>query len=62
MLLNEKLAKKDYQEVYIDLNSASVASTRVFIEDLGADGLKVDHPDGAGFDSDRPRRQAHDFR
>ena len=51
LLLNEKLAKKDYQEVYIDLNSASVVSTRVFIEDLGADGLKVDHPEGAAFDS-----------
>ena len=51
VLLNQKLDKKDYQEVYIDLNSASVASTRVFIEDLGADGLKADHADGAAFDS-----------
>jgi hypothetical protein len=51
VLLNEKLAKKDYQEIYIDLNSASVASTRIFLEDLGADGFKLDHPEGAGFDS-----------
>jgi uncharacterized cupredoxin-like copper-binding protein len=51
VLLNEKLGKKDYQEIYIDLNSASVASTRVFVEDLGADGLKSDHEDGKGFDS-----------
>jgi hypothetical protein len=51
VLLNEKLAKKDYQEVYIDLNSASVASSRVFVEDLGADGLKAEHPEGSGFDS-----------
>ena len=51
VLLNEKLAKKDYQEIYIDLNSASVASTRVFVEDLGADGLKAEHPEGTGFDS-----------
>ncbi len=51
VLLNQKLDKKDFQEVYIDLNSASVASTRVFIEDLGADGLKADHEDGAAFDS-----------
>jgi len=51
VLLNEKLAKKDYQEVYIDLNSASVASTRVFVEDLGADGLKADHEEGTAFDS-----------
>jgi hypothetical protein len=51
VLLNEKLAKKDYQEIYIDLNSASVAGTRVFVEDLGADGLKLDHSEGAAFDS-----------
>ena len=51
VLLNQKLDKKDYQEVYIDLNSASVVSSRVFVEDLGADGLKADHPDGAAFDS-----------
>jgi len=44
VILNGKLEKKDYQEIYIDLNSASVAATRVFIEDLGADGLKSDHP------------------
>jgi len=51
VLLSEKLAKKDYQEAYIDLNSASVASSRIFVEDLGADGLKAEHPEGSGFDS-----------
>jgi hypothetical protein len=51
VLLNDKLANKDYQEVYIDLNSASVASTRVFVEDLGADGLKAEHEEGTAFDS-----------
>ena len=51
VILNGKLDKKDYQEIYIDLNSASVPATRVFIEDLGADGLKADHPDGTAFDS-----------
>jgi hypothetical protein len=51
VLLNDKVAKKDYQEIYIDLNSASIASSRVFIEDLAADGLKIDHPEGTGFDS-----------
>jgi hypothetical protein len=51
VLLNDKLAKKDYQEIYIDLNSASVAASRIFIEDLGADGLKLDHQEGAAFDS-----------
>ena len=51
VLLNAKLANKDYQEIYIDLNSASVARTRVFFEDLGADGMKATHPDNVGFDS-----------
>jgi hypothetical protein len=51
VLLTAKLANKDYQEIYIDLNSASVPSSRVFIEDLGADGLKMDHPEGTAFDS-----------
>lgn len=51
VLLTEKLTKKDYQEIYIDLNSASVASTRIFIEDMGADGLRPDHEEGKGFDS-----------
>lgn len=51
VLLNEKLAKKDYQEVYIDLNSASVPSSRIFVEDLGADGLRADHVEGGAFDS-----------
>ena len=51
VLLMAKLANKDYQEIYIDLNSASVAKTRVFLEDLGADGMKATHPDNVGFDS-----------
>jgi hypothetical protein len=51
VILNGKLDKKDYQEIYIDLNSASAPASRVFIEDLGADGLKADHPDGTAFDS-----------
>jgi hypothetical protein len=51
VLLTAKLANRDYQEIYIDLNSASVARTRVFLEDLGADGLKASHPDNVAFDS-----------
>jgi hypothetical protein len=39
--LNEMLAKQDYQGVYTDLNSASytIAASRIFFEDLRADGL-----------------------
>jgi hypothetical protein len=47
-LMNDKLAKKDYREIYIDLSSASVAGTKVFVMDTFADGLiarpKGDNP------------------
>lgn len=51
VLLNEKLGRKEYQEIYIDLNSAAKAGSRIFFEDLGADGLKPDREIGKGFDS-----------
>ncbi len=38
-VLNEKLLRGDYREVYIDLNSASDAATRNMVTDIGADGL-----------------------
>ena len=38
-LLTEKLAKKDYRDVYIDLSSASIAATKVFVMDTFGDGL-----------------------
>ena len=40
-VVNEKLMRKDYKEVYIDLNSASVVESRHFVTDLGPDGLRV---------------------
>lgn len=39
-LLNEKLLKREYRDVYIDLNSASDPSTKVLVTDLGANGLR----------------------
>jgi hypothetical protein len=44
-LLNDKLTKKDFRDVYIDLSSASIAATKVFIMDQAANGL-VFKPDG----------------
>ena len=38
--VNEKLIRKEYKEVYIDLNSASILESRHFVTDLGPDGLK----------------------
>jgi len=39
-LLNEKLARREYRDVYIELNSASIAESRLFITDIGADGVR----------------------
>ena len=39
MYVEEKIANADYREVYIDLNAASIAETKVLITDVGADGL-----------------------
>ncbi len=51
VLMDERLAKKDYREIYIDLNSASVPESKVMISDLGADGLKVKPDDNTPYDS-----------
>ena len=50
-LLTERVTKREYRDVYLDLNGASVADTKVFIEDPGADGLKAKHEDNTAFDS-----------
>jgi hypothetical protein len=39
-ILNEKLLKGEFREVYIDLNSASIPDSRHFITDVGADGIR----------------------
>jgi hypothetical protein len=38
-LLNDKLTKKDYRDVYVDLSSAFVAGSKVFVMDTFGDGL-----------------------
>jgi hypothetical protein len=40
-LLNEKLARNEYRDVYIDLNSASILESRMIVTDLNADGLRA---------------------
>jgi hypothetical protein len=49
-LLVERVSKKEYRDVYLDLNGASVADSKVFIEDPGADGLKAKREDNTAFD------------
>lgn len=50
-LLTEKLAKKEYRDVYIDLNSASVPESKIFVSDLGSDGLKAERGDNQPYDT-----------
>ncbi len=39
MYVRQKIEAAQYREVYIDLNAASIAETKVLITDIGADGL-----------------------
>jgi hypothetical protein len=39
VLLNERLVRREYRDVYIELNAASPVDSRFFVTDLGADGL-----------------------
>jgi len=39
--MDEALKDKKYRDVYIDLNSASVPQSKIFISDLGANGLQA---------------------
>ncbi len=50
-LLREKIMKKEYREVYVDLNSAAIPKTRYFVEDLNTDGLVAKPDDNVGFDT-----------
>jgi hypothetical protein len=38
--MNQLLSQKAYRDAYIDLNSASDLKTKIFISDLGANGLR----------------------
>src|SRR5499426_624167 len=49
-LLNDRLSKKEYRDVYMDLNGAATADTKVFIQDPGADGLKAKRDENQPFD------------
>ena len=41
---NEKIAIGNYRDLYIDLNTAFIAGTKILITDGGADGLRDDDP------------------
>ncbi len=51
VLLNDRIAKREYRETYIDLNSAALPKTKCFVMDLGADGLKAKRDENKPFDT-----------
>ena len=51
------LREKSYRDAYVDLNSASERQTKVFISDLGADGLQFEPEENGPSDTvDLPDR------
>ena len=46
-----QLAQKAYRDIYIDLNSASIPDSKVFISDFGANGLRARREDNQPFDT-----------
>lgn len=50
-LMKEKLAGRNYRDIYIDLNSASIAESKIFVSDLGANGLKFKREEHEPFDT-----------
>jgi hypothetical protein len=58
VLLNEQLSKKNYRDIYLDLNSASIAGTKTFIVDLMPEGLRAQRAEGEAFDTyESPKRR-----
>src|SRR5262245_32769317 len=51
LLLDARLIKKEYRDTYIDLNSASVPESKIFIQDAAADGFKAKREENQAFDS-----------
>jgi hypothetical protein len=50
-LLDARLGTKEFRDTYIDLSSASVPESKVFIQDAGGDGFKAKREDNQAFDS-----------
>jgi hypothetical protein len=49
--LNYLIGQKQYRDVYADLSSASEQSTKIFVMDLGANGLKFKRENNEPFDT-----------
>ena len=49
--MNLMLGARQYRDIYIDLNSASVPASKVFVSDLGANGLRFDRTGNQPWDT-----------
>ena len=49
--MDVQLAERNYREVYIDLNSASIPDSKILVSDLGADGLRARRGNNEPFDT-----------
>ena len=49
--MNDLLGKKAYKDVYLDLSSASEQQSRMFVMDLGANGLRFKREENQPFDT-----------
>jgi hypothetical protein len=49
-LLSDRLGRKEYRDVYMDLNGVAAADGKVFIQDPGADGLRAKRDENQPFD------------
>jgi hypothetical protein len=49
-LLAERLGKKEYRDVYMDLMGTAAPDSKVFIQDPGADGLRAKRDENQPFD------------
>jgi hypothetical protein len=59
--MNELLVKKAYRDVYLDLSSASEQQSKMFIMDLGANGLRFKREDNQPFDTADVAGKSHMF-
>lgn len=50
MYVEKKLESQQYREVYIDLNAASIAGSKVLVTDGGANGLMATRIENVAFD------------
>ena len=49
--MNQLIGQKQYRDVYADLSSASEKATKIFVMDLGANGLKFKRENNEPFDT-----------